>query len=105
MGKWTAKVRKSKPERQGFLAILTEKRSKSIKKGLKPNDFGPNYIKMRLAKITYSFTLSRYSPVLALILIFSPSFTNKGTFTVAPVSIVACFKVRVAVSPRKPGSV
>jgi hypothetical protein len=50
MGKWTAKVRKSKPERQGFLAIFTEKRSKTIKKGLKPNDFGPNYIKMRLAK-------------------------------------------------------
>ena len=55
--------------------------------------------------INYSFTLSTYSPVFAFTLINSPSLTNKGTLTVAPVSTVACFKVRVAVSPYAPGSV
>jgi len=52
----------------------------------------------------YSFTLSTYSPVLVLMRMSSPSFTNKGTFTVAPVSIVAGLSVRVAVSPLIPGS-
>ena len=52
----------------------------------------------------YSFTLSTYSPVFVFTLINSPSFTNKGTFTVAPVSTVAGLSVRVAVSPLTPGS-
>src|ERR1700743_392608 len=52
----------------------------------------------------FYFTLSTYSPVLVLIRINSPSFTNKGTLTVAPVSTLAGFRVRVAVSPLTPGS-
>mgnify|MGYP007115094230 CR=1 FL=1 len=35
----------------------------------------------------------------------SPTFTNKGTFIVAPVSTVAGFVAPVAVSPLTPGSV
>src|SRR6266496_325305 len=50
------------------------------------------------------FTLSTYSPVLVFIRMSSPSFTNKGTFTVAPVSTFAGFNVLVAVSPLNPGS-
>jgi len=38
-------------------------------------------------------------------LILSPSFTNKGTLTVAPVSTVAGFVAPVAVLPLIPGSV
>lgn len=59
------------------------------------------YIKKLL--VNY-LTLSTYSPVLVFTLISSPSFTNKGTLTVAPVSTVAGFNVRVAVSPFMPGS-
>ena len=54
--------------------------------------------------INYSFTLSKYSPLLVLMRMSSPSFTKSGTFTVEPVSTVAGFKVRVAVSPLIPGS-
>src|SRR6476660_330829 len=54
--------------------------------------------------LNYSLTRSTYSPLLVLTRINSPSFTNKGTITVAPVSTVAGFKVLVAVSPLKPGS-
>jgi hypothetical protein len=38
------------------------------------------------------------------ILIHSPSFTNRGTFTVAPVAIVAGLVTLLAVSPFTPGS-
>jgi len=54
--------------------------------------------------IRFYFTLSTYSPVLVLTRMSSPSFTNKGTFTVAPVSTLAGFNVLVAVSPFTPGS-
>ena len=52
-----------------------------------------------------SYTLDRYSPVLVSILILSPWFTNRGTFTCAPVSTVAGFVAPWAVSPLNPGSV
>ena len=39
------------------------------------------------------------------IFIFSPSFINRGTCTVAPVSTVAALVTFVAVSPFTPGSV
>ena len=100
-----AKVRKSNSERQGFLAILSKKGAIFIKKGLKSGNFGPFLKKIHIGVFTYSFTLSRYSPVLVFMRINSPSLTNKGTLTVAPVSMVAGFNVRVAVSPRNPGSV
>ena len=45
-----------------------------------------------------------YSPVLVSTLITSPSFTNIGTFTTAPVSNVAGFIAFVAVFPFIPGS-
>jgi len=63
----------------------------------------PLFIRI-ICTLYYSFTLSTYSPVLVLIRIVSPSFTNKGTFTVAPVSTVAGLRARVAVSPFRPGS-
>ena len=45
-----------------------------------------------------------YSPVLVSTLITSPSLTNIGTLTTAPVSSVAGFKALVAVLPLTPGS-
>ncbi|MBM7869218.1 hypothetical protein JOC70_000687 [Clostridium pascui] len=45
-----------------------------------------------------------YSPVLVSILITSPSFTNKGTGIIAPVSTVAGFNTFVAVFPFAPGN-
>ena len=45
-----------------------------------------------------------YSPVLVSTLIVSPSLTNIGTLTTAPVSNVAGFIAFVAVLPLIPGS-
>lgn len=45
-----------------------------------------------------------YSPVLVSTLITSPSLTNIGTLTIAPVSSVAGFIALVAVFPLTPGS-
>ena len=45
-----------------------------------------------------------YSPVLVSILITSPSLTNIGTLTIAPVSTVAGFNALVVVFPFTPGS-
>ena len=55
--------------------------------------------------IVTDYTLERYSPVLVSILMTSCSSTNKGTFTVAPVSTVAGLVAPVAVSPLNHGSV
>ena len=52
----------------------------------------------------YFFTRSTYSPVRVSTFITSPSLTNIGTWTVAPVSTVTGFKTLVAVSPFTPGS-
>ena len=51
------------------------------------------------------FTRSMYSPERVSTLIRSPSSTNSGTFTTAPVSSVAGFSAPVRVSPFTPGSV
>ena len=51
------------------------------------------------------YTRERYSPVRVSILITSSCSTNKGTYTVAPVSTTAGFVAPVAVSPLNPGSV
>src|SRR5687768_12758589 len=48
---------------------------------------------------------SIYALVRVSILIHSPSLTNSGTATVAPVLILAGLVTLVAVSPRAPGSV
>ena len=50
-------------------------------------------------------TRSTYSPVRVSTRIFSPSFTNSGTCTTAPGSIVAGLVEPEAVSPLMPGSV
>lgn len=52
----------------------------------------------------YYLTRSTYEFVRVSIFIFSPSLTNKGTLTTAPVSKVAGLSVFVAVSPLTPGS-
>src|SRR6266550_9280385 len=51
------------------------------------------------------FTRSMYSPDRVSTLTRSPSSTNSGTWTTAPVSIFACFNAPVRVSPLAPGSV
>jgi hypothetical protein len=81
--------------------LILEKSGFGINKKMSPP--GGSFFKV-FERFNYSLTLSTYSPVLVLIRINSPSFTNKGTFTVAPVSTVAGFRVRVAVSPFTPGS-
>ena len=48
---------------------------------------------------------SMYDPLDVSTRMRSPSFTNRGTFTLAPVSTVAGLSAFVAVSPRTPGSV
>lgn len=56
-----------------------------------------------LFKVSF-YTLFEYSPVRVSITIVSPCSTNKGTYTVAPVSTTAGFVALVAVFPLKPGS-
>ena len=51
-----------------------------------------------------NYTLDKYSPVLVSIFNLSPRFTNKGTYTTAPVSTVQGFVAPVAVLPFSPGS-
>ena len=48
----------------------------------------PGYL---ILPVSDFYTLDRYSPVLVSILITSPWFTNRGTYTTAPVSTVAGF--------------
>ena len=51
-----------------------------------------------------NYTLDKYSPVLVSIFNLSPRFTNKGTYTTAPVSTVQGLVAPVAVLPFSPGS-
>ena len=53
----------------------------------------------------YFLTRSEYSPVRVSTLMRSPMLMKSGTRTSAPVSMVAGFRVLVAVSPLTPGSV
>jgi len=96
------------PENARFLIKKAENRAKIKKIRAKMGQNKNARMRVTQAFLKYNegyyLTLSTYSPVLAFTLINSPSFTNKGTFTVAPVSTVAGFSVRVAVSPFIPGS-
>ncbi len=60
---------------------------------------------LKVLNLISNYTLDRYSPVRVSILITSPCSTNRGTYTVAPVSTIAGLVAPVAVSPLKPGSV
>src|SRR3954451_392797 len=59
----------------------------------------------RFGTAARSYTRSRYVPVRVSTRIVSPWFTNSGTLTTRPVSVLAGLVPPLAVSPRKPGSV
>ena len=61
-------------------------------------------IRDEILRISSVFTLETYSFDLVSIFIISFSFTNKGTWIIAPVSKVAGFVALEVVSPFKPGS-